>query len=227
MVARHNHHDHDHDHEHGHDDHAPPAEASPTKFEIMERAISALLIEKGVIAEADLQRQINFMATRNAALGARIVAKAWVDPDFKRAFVTAPRQALIDRFGIDIGTALELKVIENGPRDHHVVTCTLCSCYPRMLLGPPPAWYKSFAYRSRVVSEPRAVLKEFGFEPPRSTRVHVHDSTADLRYMVLPRRPEGTQGWSEEHLAKLVTRDSMIGTQPALSPAATEPTRAA
>jgi nitrile hydratase len=215
MAARHDHHDHDHDHEH-----APPAEAPPTTFEVLERAISALLIEKGVIAEADMQRQINFMATRNAALGARIVAKAWADPAFKHALVAEPRAALIAHFDIDIGTALELKVIENGPRDHHVVTCTLCSCYPRMLLGPPPAWYKSFAYRSRVVSEPRAVLKEFGFEPPRETAVHVHDSTADLRYLILPRRPEGTDGWSEERLATLVTRDSLIGTAPALAPAA-------
>ena len=222
MADKHRHHDHhDHDHDHDdHDDHAPPAETPPTKFEIMERAISALLIEKGVIEEADLQRQINFMATRNIALGARIVAKAWADPAFKHALVAEPREAIRKHFDIDIGTALELKVIENGPADHHVVTCTLCSCYPRMLLGPPPAWYKSFEYRSRVVSEPRKVLKEFGFVPPRSTTVHVHDSTADLRYMILPRRPEGTEGWSEERLAKLVTRDSLIGTQPALAASA-------
>lgn len=213
MAEKHAHHDHDHDH----DDHAPPAEHPPSAAEIVERAISALLIEKGVVTEAEIQRQINFMATRNVALGARIVAKAWADPAFKAALVAHPREALIKHFDVDIGTALELKIIENGPADHHVVTCTLCSCYPRMLLGPPPAWYKSFEYRSRVVSEPRAVLKEFGFVPPRSTKVHVHDSTADLRYMILPRRPEGTEGWSEERLAKLVTRDSLIGTQPALA----------
>src|SRR5512132_3939588 len=136
MAARRDHHDHDHEHDHRRHggDHAPPVEARPTKFEILERAISALLIEKDVIAEADMQRQINFMATRNAALGARIVAKAWADPAFKHALVAEPRAALIKHFDIDIGTALELKVIENGPRDHHVVTCTLCSCYPRMLL---------------------------------------------------------------------------------------------
>ena len=216
MAAKHDHHDHDHDHE----DHAPPADQPPTPYEIVERAISALLIEKGVVTEADIQRQIDFMASRNAALGAKIVARAWVDPAFKQALMRAPRETLSKHFDVDIGTALELKIIENGPRDHHVVTCTLCSCYPRMLLGPPPAWYKSAAYRSRVVVEPRAVLKEFGFVPPRTMTVHVHDSTADLRYMILPRRPEGTEGWSEEKLAKLVTRDSLIGTAPALEPSA-------
>lgn len=214
MAAKHDHHDHDHD------DHAPPAEAPPTAHEFLERAISALLIEKGVIAESDIQRQINFMASRNPALGARIVAKAWADPAFKHALVAEPRETLKAHFDIDIGTQTELKVIENGPKDHHVVTCTLCSCYPRLILGPPPAWYKSAAYRSRVVVEPRAVLKEFGFVPPRTTAVHVHDSTADLRYLVIPRRPKGTEGWSEERLASLVTRDSMIGTAPALEPSA-------
>jgi nitrile hydratase len=213
------HHDHEYD-DHDHGDHAPPAEAPPTGSELLERAISALLIEKGVITEAEIQRQMNFMASRNPALGARIVAKAWADPAFKQALVASPRETLQEHFAIDIGTATELKVIENGPRDHHVVTCTLCSCYPRLILGPPPAWYKSFAYRSRVVVEPRAVLKEFGFEPPRSTAVHVHDSTADLRYLIIPRRPAGTEGWSEAELARLVTRDSMIGTAPALEPAA-------
>jgi len=219
MPAKHDHHDHDHDLG-GHDDHIAPAEAPPSAHEILERAISALLIEKGVIAEADIQRQINFMASRNPALGAKIVAKAWADPAFKKALVAEPRETLKAHFDIDIGTATELKVIENGPRDHHVVTCTLCSCYPRLILGPPPAWYKSFEYRSRVVAEPRAVLKEFGFEPPRSTAVHVHDSTADLRYLIIPRRPKGTDGWSEAKLAALVTRDSMIGTAEALEPAA-------
>jgi len=222
MADKHHHHDHEHDHRHGgHDDrHAPPPDSGRprTEFELLERALSELLIAKGVLAEADIQRQINFMASRTPALGAKIVAKAWADPAFKRDFMAEPRATLIKHFDVDIGAALELKVIENGPGDHHVVTCTLCSCYPRMLLGPPPAWYKSLAYRSRVVVEPRAVLKEFGLVPPRTTAVHVHDSTADLRYLVIPRRPKGTEGWSEAKLATLVTRDSMIGTAEALAP---------
>jgi nitrile hydratase len=143
------------------------------------------------------------------ALGARLVARAWVDPAYKaRLLASAPSAAR--ELGVDPGTT-ELVALENTPDRHNLVVCTLCSCYPKRILGIPPDWYKSRAYRSRAVSEPRAVLAEFGTELPEGVAVHVHDSTAELRYLVLPMRPPGTEGMSEEALAALVTRDSMIG----------------
>lgn len=217
-------HEHDHGHAHGHDhgDHSHPAAADAHDgdgngpHELLERAISSLLIQKGVLTEADIQRQMDFMASRNPSLGARIVAKAWTDPAFRHELLADTHKALHAHFDIDLGTMVEFRVIEQGARDYHMVVCTLCSCYPRLILGVPPAWYKSRQYRARAVSDPRGVLREFGTELPDSIAVHVHDSTADLRYLVIPRRPAGTEGWSAERLAKLVTRDSMIGTQPAL-----------
>jgi nitrile hydratase len=141
--------------------------------------------------------------------GAKVVAKAWTDPAFK-ARLLKDGVAGVKEVGLDPG-ATNLIVVENTPKVHNVVVCTLCSCYPRNILGLPPSWYKSREYRSRIVREPRAVLKEFGTQVPEYMEVRVHDSTADLRYLVLPRRPEGTAGMSEEQLAALINRDSMIG----------------
>lgn len=216
--------EHDHGHEHGHDDqhdpHAPAPDDPPprTEWEFLEKALSELLAETGVISEADIQRQMNFMDSRNATLGARVVARAWTDPDFRDRLIRDPRDTLRKEMDVEIGTLAELQVVENTDELHHVVVCTLCSCYPRNLLGIPPAWYKSRAYRSRVVHEPRKVLEEFGTALPDDLPIRVLDSTADLRYLVIPRRPEGTEDMSIEQLEALVTRDSMIGTATAKRP---------
>lgn len=207
-----------HDHEHDHDDglphaHAPDDPLPPRPARLLERALRELLIEKGVITAAMLQKQIDNMDSRNPALGARVVAKAWVDPAFRAELANEPLKAIERETGITMAIVgnPELHVLFNEPGVHNVVVCTLCSCYPRMLLGIPPAWYKAADYRSRVVREPRTVLGEFGLALPDDTEIRVHDSTADLRYLVVPERPDGTEGWSEEALAALVTRDCMIG----------------
>ena len=145
-------------------------------------------------------------------MGAQVVARAWVDPQFKARLLEDPITVINEAFELEITTPLKVVVLENTPTVHNVVVCTLCSCYPRMLLGIPPAWYKALDYRSRVVVEPRKVLSEFGTELPADVEVRVSDSTADLRYLVLPMRPAGTAGFSEAQLAALVTRDAMIGT---------------
>lgn len=214
MTDPQHHHDHDHDH------HAPIAEAegAVSRFELLEIALRELLIEKGIITAADIPAQIERTESRSPALGARIVARVWTDPDFRARLIADPRATLGSEMGLDLGHLAELSVVENTPEEHNVVVCTLCSCYPRMILGAPPAWYKSTAYRARVVRRPREVLREFGLELPDDVRVQVHDSTADLRYLVIPRRPEGTEGWATEDLAALVTRDSMIGTGLPLTP---------
>ena len=213
--AHHAPHDHTHEHAHGADDpHAPrrDLDAGPAShFEVLEAAVRALLIAKGIVTPAELAAQIDLMDSRTPALGAKVIARAWSDPAFKAKLLEDTRAALSD-MGIDIGQLAEFRTIENTPAVHNVVTCTLCSCYPKMLLGPPPAWYKALAYRARVVREPRAVLAEFGLKLPSTVEVRVHDSTADLRYIVLPMRPSGTDGLAEDALAALVTRDSMIGT---------------
>jgi nitrile hydratase len=187
----------------------PSFPSSP--YEVLEEAIRALLVEKGVLTTAEIAQQIDLMDSRSPALGARVVARAWTDPAFKARLKADTRAALMD-LGIDIGSLAEFRTIENTADVHNVVVCTLCSCYPKLLLGIPPAWYKSVAYRSRVVRDPRGVLAEFGVSVPDGVTVRVHDSTADLRYLVLPARPAGTEGWTEEALAGLVTRDAMIGT---------------
>jgi nitrile hydratase len=151
------------------------------------------------------------MDSRSPSLGAKVVARAWTDAAFKRRLLKDTRAALAE-LGIDIGTLAEFHTVENTPQVHNVIVCTLCSCYPKMLLGVPPAWYKSLAYRSRTVVDPRGVLADFGVSLPKDTEIRVWDSTAELRYMVVPVRPAGTEGWSEDKLAELVTRDSMIGT---------------
>jgi nitrile hydratase subunit alpha len=187
-----------------------------TYFQLMEVSLRELLVEKGLLTEGQLANAVEDMRQRTPERGARVVAKAWVDPDFKKKLIENGTGAC-EELGLDL-PALKLVVIENTPQVHNVIVCTLCSCYPRMLLGIPPDWYKSRNYRSRMVREPRAVLEEFGLKIPGKTRIRVHDSTADMRYMVLPMRPAGTKGWSEERLAALVTRDSMVGVALAKEP---------
>lgn len=175
----------------------------------MQAAVEELLILRGVFTAADVDRQVEAMDGRSHERGARMVARAWVDPAY-RGRMLADGSAAAEALGLEVGP-LRLIVVENTPEVHNVIVCTLCSCYPRLLLGIPPEWYKNRAYRSRVVREPRAVLAEFGLQLAAGVRIRVHDSTADMRYMVLPVRPAGTDGWSEERLAALVTRDALIG----------------
>jgi nitrile hydratase len=177
--------------------------------ELLERAFRALLVEKGVVSDAAVDERVEFMYTRTPALGASVVARAWLDPAFK-ARLLGDGSAAVGELGIDI-RGLKLVVVENTPTIHNVIVCTLCSCYPRMLLGLPPDWYKSVEYRSRAVREPRTVLAEFDLNLPSGVTVRVHDSTADMRYLVLPMRPKGTEALSEAECAALVTRDGMIG----------------
>jgi len=212
----HRHHDHDH-HDHDHHGDAAPHRHPPRAdsddrvgyYQAMEIAVRDLLIEKGIIAADDVRRAIEAMDARTPAQGGRIVARAWLDPAFK-ARLLADGNAAARELDIDAGP-YKLIVVENTPKLHNMIVCTLCSCYPRMVLGLPPDWYKSRAYRSRAVREPRAVLGEFGTAIPDSVEVRVHDSTADCRYLVLPERPKGTERMSETELAALVSRDSMIG----------------
>jgi len=216
-------HDHDHDdhddddHGHGHaHPHAPPQkdhDAGPAgAYEVLEEAIRSLLIEKGVLTGQEIAAQVDLMDSRSPALGAKVVARAWADPAFKRRLLEDARAALAE-LGIDIGTLAEFRTVENTAKVHNVIVCTLCSCYPKMLLGVPPAWYKSLAYRSRTVADPRGVLRDFGTELPADTEIRVWDSTAEVRYIVIPMRPAGTDGWSEDRLATIVSRDCMIGTR--------------
>ncbi len=174
------------------------------------RAIESLLIERGVLTEPEIQDRISYMESRSPENGARLVARAWVDPQFKARLLSDTKAAALE-LGVDASGPVEFVVVENTPEVHNLIVCTLCSCYPRAILGRPPDWYKSFEYRSRAVREPRAVMREFGFEPPDGVEVVVHDSTADVRYMVLPMRPPGTRGLNEPALAALVTRDTLIG----------------
>ena len=206
------------DHHHPHEDTGTARTTSPYAARI--RAIEALLVEKGVLTEPDVQDRIAYMESRSPANGARIVARAWTDPGFKELLLSDAKAAARE-LGIDPSHPAEFVVVENTPTVHNLIVCTLCSCYPRAVLGRPPDWYKSFPYRSRAVREPRAVMREFGFEPPEGVEVAVHDSTADVRYMVLPMRPEGTDGMGEEELAELVTRDSLVGANVPRTPART------
>jgi nitrile hydratase len=180
-----------------------------TYYQTMEIAIRELLIEKGILTADDVRRQVENMDGRNAGMGAKMVARAWVDPAYKQRML-ADGNAAAEEVGLDRGI-FKLVVVENTPQVHNVIVCTLCSCYPRWLLGLPPDWYKSRNYRSRVVREPRAVLREFGLDLPDGVTVRVHDSNADMRYLVLPMQPTDTEGLGEDQLATLVTRDSMIG----------------
>jgi nitrile hydratase subunit alpha len=183
------------------------------------KALESLLIEKGLLSAEAVDALISkFEQDIGPLNGARVVARAWTDPAFK-ARLLADGAAAVAEFGI-VSNA-PLVVVENTPSDHNMVVCTLCSCYPWGVLGLPPTWYKSFAYRSRAVSEPRAVLAEFGLTLPKSVNIHVWDSSADQRYMVLPQRPPGTEQFSEDELAALVTRDTMIGVAHVAAPATT------
>ncbi len=198
------------------DDHTHDQPLSETALRSV--AIEALLAAKGVITADAVRRQVDLMDARTPADGARVVARAWTDAAFKARLLADPRAALAE-MGLELPAETpHLAVVENTADIHHLVVCTLCSCYPRMLLGRPPDWYKSLAYRARAVRDPRGVMAEFGAAPPAGAAVRVLDSTADLRYLVLPRRPEGAAGMTEDELARLVSRDSMIGVTDALTP---------
>ena len=198
----------DHDHDHPHET-LPDADAPATYYQRLEAAVRELLTAKGIITGEDMRRTVEEIDSETPALGARVVARAWVDPVYK-ARLLADASAAVEELGIPMKGVL-LVVVENTPAVHNLIVCTLCSCYPRPVLGLPPDWYKSRAYRSRAVREPRSVLAEFGTVIPDGVTVRVHDSTADMRYLVLPTRPPGTEDLDEAALAELVTRDSMIG----------------
>ena len=204
--------EHEHAREHLHVHRNPPRadqDDTLTYYRAMEAAVRELLVDKGVITAEDVRRQVEDLDGRNAGRGAQMVARAWLDQAYKERMLADGSKAA-EEIGFDVGQ-LKLIVVENTPSVHNVIVCTLCSCYPRMLLGMPPDWYKSRNYRSRVVREPRRVLAEFGTVIPDDVQIRVHDSTADMRYLVAPMRPDGTENWSEAELARLVTRDSMIG----------------
>jgi nitrile hydratase len=201
-----------HDHEHDHSRTFQPDHAEPTtEGARVGLALRALLIKAGHYTAEEEQLVIEAMQGASPENGGRIVARAWIDPDYKKRLL-ANGAGAIRELGYEL-EPYEFTVMENTANTHNVIVCTLCSCYPRALLGMSPAWYKSSSYRARVVREPRKVLEEFGVELSEKIDVRVHDSTAELRYMVLPQRPEGTDGWSEERLAQLITRNSLVGTQ--------------
>mgnify|MGYP002639536697 FL=1 len=219
----HDHHDHDHDTPHSHTGMSPSGhpyrqdqDQPLTYWQNMEISIRELMIEKGIFTELEIMHAIDSMDSRSPADGAKVVARAWTDPEFNVRLL-ADGSAASREMGFDIG-AMRLIAVENTKTVHNVIVCTLCSCYPRNLLGLPPDWYKQRAYRSRVVKTPRAVLKEFGLTLPEDVTIRVHDSTADMRYIVIPARPQGTETLSEEALAALVSRDSMIGVALAVIP---------
>ena len=202
---------HDHDHAAIQDD------PQPTLYERRAHAIESLLIEKGVVTTDEIRRGVEILDSRTPTQGARVVARAWADAGFKARLLADARSA-VRELGLDPGASTVLRAVENTDQAHNLIVCTLCSCYPRALLGLPPDWYKSLSYRSRAVVDPRGVLREFGLELRPEVEVRVYDSTADIRYIVIPARPAGTEGLSEEELAGLVTRDSMIGVTQAHTP---------
>jgi len=209
-------HDHGHDHGHGHghgiDDPSHPHNAPLTDVQLRVRALESLLTERGLVDPAALDALVDTYETKvGPRNGALVVARAWTDPAFKHRLLTDATGALAD-LGFIGRQGEDIVVVENTAGVHHLVVCTLCSCYPWPVLGLPPVWYKSAPYRARAVIDPRGVLREFGVELPDDVEVRVWDSTAELRYLVLPRRPEGTDGMTEAELAALVTRDAMIGT---------------
>jgi nitrile hydratase subunit alpha len=215
-MTHHHDHSHPHDHDHGHD-HAM-SELSETALRV--RALESILVEKGLVDPAALDVLIETYETRiGPRNGARVVAKAWTDPAYLDRLRTDATAAIAE-LGFGGRQGEHMVVVENTPEEHNLVVCTLCSCYPWPVLGLPPVWYKSAPYRSRAVIDPRGVLAEFGVTLPASTCIRVWDSTAEVRYLVLPMRPRGTEGWDEERLAELVTRDSMIGTGLAIAPGA-------
>ena len=204
----------DHDHPH-----VPITNGDEPAAAARVRALEELLVEKGVVGREDVRQRIDWLVSRSPVDGARLVARAWVDPKFKQRLLADARAAALE-LDLDPGPSPVVVAVENTQTVHHMVVCTLCSCYPRGLLGPPPDWYKSLPYRSRAVSDPRGVLNEFGVELDDEVELRVLDSTADIRYLVIPRRPDGSEGMREEELAALVTRDSMIGVAQPAAPAA-------
>ena len=211
-----NEHDH-HDHGHQHPKQSDLEDQPITYYKVMTEALAELLVEKGVITANELRVQMEEQDSRNPAFGANLIARAWTDAGFKSRLI-ADVNAAAAELDIDAGD-IPIRGVENTNDVHNVVVCTLCSCYPRSLIGLPPDWYKSRAYRSRTVREPRSVLGEFGMTLPEDVEVRVHDSTADLRFLVIPKRPDGTDGLDEAQLAALVPRDSMIGVSGAKTPA--------
>lgn len=211
MTEQHDHadHEHDHGHEHRHPPVQPDDTSPPGHYELTILALRDLLVEKGTLTADQIRRGLETLDSWQPSRGAEIVVRAWTDPEFKRRLLADGNEAVAD-FGIDMGGA-KLTVIENTDTVQNVVVCTLCSCYPRAVLGLPPDWYRSKNYRARVVKEPRRVLREFGTEIPDDMVVRVHDSLADLRYLVLPKRPPRTEHWSKDQLTAIVTRDCMVG----------------
>ena len=179
-------------------------------YAVRVQALEALLAEKGVLTQEEVHRDMEEKDARSPADGARVVARAWVDPEFAQRLLSDAKSALAE-MGYHLPARPELGIVENTDQVHHLLVCTLCSCYPSNLLGRPPDWYKSLPFRSRAVVDPRGIIREFGLEIPEDVEVRVVDSTADFRYMVLPARPPGTENLREDELARLVTRDSLIG----------------
>jgi nitrile hydratase alpha subunit len=199
-------------HDHGHGHHAPVAghdEGPPSECEIMSRAMQELLEATGVVTAEEVRRRMETFDEEFPYRGSRVIAHAWANPAFMKRLLKDGKAACAE-MGVDL-EATRLIAVENTPDVHNLIVCTLCSCYPRELLGVPPTWYKSDNYRARAVFEPRSVLKEFGTVPPENVTVRVHDSNADMRYVVVPMRPKGTDGWSEEQLAEILTRDTLVG----------------
>lgn len=205
--------EHEHEHEHPHHAADPRDSDLPEYYDMLETAITELLIEKGLIEAQEIRRQIEVLDSRTPALGAKVVARAWVDAGFRARLLANGRRAC-EELGITFYDETQLIVLENTDAIHNLIVCTLCSCYPRPVLGLPPDWYKASPYRARAVSEPRKVLAEFGTIIPEHVEIRVSDSTAAVRYLVLPKRPEGTAHYTEDQLASLVTRDAMIGVIP-------------
>jgi nitrile hydratase subunit alpha len=204
------HDDHD-DHDHDHGSHGSHHERPASEIELRARALEALLVERGIVSTDAIDAIIEYyeddVGPQN---GARVVARAWVDPAYRERLL-ADGAAAIGELGYGGLDGTTLVVVPNGDGVHNAIVCTLCSCYPWPVLGLPPSWYKSAPYRARMVAEPRAVLREFGLELPAETRIRVWDSSSEVRYLVLPERPAGTEGWDEERLAAIVSRDAMIG----------------
>ncbi|PZF72700.1 nitrile hydratase subunit alpha [Taibaiella soli] len=199
------------EHNHPHDPHTPVEhDETPGYYEILEISIRELLIEKGLIKPDEVRKQIELLDSRSPVLGQKLVVRAWIDPEFRKRLLDNGNRAA-EEMGITIYDDTAFTVLEDTRDTHHMIVCTLCSCYPRAVLGLPPDWYKSKQYRSRAVKEPRSVLAEFGTIIPDEVQVVINDSTASQRYMVLPLRPEGTEHFTEEQLEKIVTRDTMIG----------------
>ncbi|MBV8990794.1 MAG: nitrile hydratase subunit alpha [Solirubrobacterales bacterium] len=202
----------DHDHPH-----APVSDGAEPAAAARARVLEELLVSNGVVRREDVRRMVDWLVSRTPADGARLIARAWVDPEFKERLRGDARAAALE-LGLDPGPSPVVMAVENTQAVHHMVVCTLCSCYPRALLGPPPDWYKSLPYRSRAVSDPRGVLTEFGVELDDEVELRVLDSTADLRYLVIPLRPPGSEEMNEQELAGLVTRDAMIGVAQPVAP---------